>query len=321
VDVFAKALSEKLATCPQGAGSVGGVDGWAFFPKELSHLAAHPALALGNKPGDPIPAIVDFKNQLQAAGIDLLLVPVPPKAVIYPDKLASGCPAPPPLPAAYQEGDRAIYRELSSQGVRVLDLGDAFSKARSDDPAHPVYCRMDTHWSPAGIELAAGEIVKKVGAPPWMQVGKTESWPLVSSSNSFVGDLACLTNGATSEENVVLKTLAKPGDNADQLASVSRQSPVVLLGDSHNLVFHSGGDMHGVGGGLPDHLAVKMGIPVDLVAVRGSGATAVRWSLARRHDNLAGKKLVIWCFTSRDFTEGGRWDKVPVIKGKSQGSP
>ena len=74
--------------------------------------------------------------------------------------------------------------------------------------------------------------------------------------------------------------------------------------------------MHAVGAGLPDRLATGFGMPLDLVAVRGSGATAARWNLARRHDNLSGKKLVIWCFTARDFTEGGHWDKVPVIKAQ-----
>ena len=34
-----------------------------------------------------------------------------------------------------------------------------------------------------------------------------------------------------------------------------RTSPVLVLGDSHVLVFHDGGDMHAAGAGLPDQLA------------------------------------------------------------------
>ena len=93
-----------------------------------------------------------------------------------------------------------------------------------------------------------------------------------------------------------------------------RESPVVLLGDSHNLVFHSGSDMHSLGAGLPDHLAHRIGFPVDLVAVRGSGATPSRLSLFRRRDNMRGKRLVIWCFSVREFTEGQGWRKVRVIR-------
>jgi alginate O-acetyltransferase complex protein AlgJ len=92
-----------------------------------------------------------------------------------------------------------------------------------------------------------------------------------------------------------------------------RQSPVLLIGDSHNLVFHAGGDMHATGAGLPDHLAAALGFPVDLEAVRGSGATAPRINLARRRDNLAGKRAVIWCFTVREFTESNTgWRAVQV---------
>jgi SGNH hydrolase-like domain, acetyltransferase AlgX len=320
-DSFSKAFSEKIIAHSSNPASVTGVDGWVFFPKELSHLAGDPTPFLAPNPGNPVPAIVDFKNQLSSAGIDLLVVPVPPKVVIYPEKLTPDCPVPPTLPPAYDSVDRAFCRELTAQGVHVLDLGDVFMKARGVSGQAPLYCRTDTHWSPSGIEIASREIINAVGNPPWMQGLKTPGWSTLTFSNSFTGDLAASPNDKASTETVVLKTLAKPGDLPEQLPSVSRQSPIVLLGDSHNLVFHSGGDMHAVGAGLPDLLAEGLGMPVDLVAVRGSGATAARWNLARRHDNLAGKKLVIWCFTARDFTEAGHWDKVPVIRGQGAGHP
>jgi alginate O-acetyltransferase complex protein AlgJ len=72
--------------------------------------------------------------------------------------------------------------------------------------------------------------------------------------------------------------------------------------------------MHAEGAGLPDQLAKELGFPVDVVAVMGSGATAARRSLARRRDNLSGKRVVVWCFSARDLTEAPSWDKVPVIR-------
>jgi alginate O-acetyltransferase complex protein AlgJ len=94
---------------------------------------------------------------------------------------------------------------------------------------------------------------------------------------------------------------------------------VILLGDSHTLVFHSGGDMHASGAGLADQLALELGFPVDLIGVRGSGATPARISLYRRvrgdADYLKKKKLLIWCFTAREFTEAtSGWRIVPVTK-------
>ena len=95
----------------------------------------------------------------------------------------------------------------------------------------------------------------------------------------------------------------------------SRESPLLLLGDSHTLVFHAGGDMHARGAGLPDQLALELGFPVDLVGVRGSGATPARINLARRKDGLAGKKLVVWTFGARELSEAAQgWAKVPVVR-------
>ena len=74
--------------------------------------------------------------------------------------------------------------------------------------------------------------------------------------------------------------------------------------------------MQAQGAGLPDQLAYELGVPVDLVAVRGSGATPSRLNLLRRKDNLAGKKVVIWCLSAREFTEGQGWRKVPLVSTK-----
>jgi alginate O-acetyltransferase complex protein AlgJ len=95
-----------------------------------------------------------------------------------------------------------------------------------------------------------------------------------------------------------------------------RSSPILVLGDSHVLVFHAGGDMHATGAGFVDLLAYRLRMPLDLIGVRGSGATPARVNLFRRSrsnsDYLAPKKLIIWCFSAREFTESDGWRKLPV---------
>lgn len=276
-----------------------GVDGWLFFGPELQYLKN----CTGTTNGCPkaLDAIVDFNNQLQKAGVFLLVVPVPPKAAIYPDKLSSGLqpPVTPPFPALSE-----FCAKLRTNGVQALDLAEAFQTNR--DKGDPLYCKTDSHWSPEGIRIASSEIVRNLQRLLVQPISSSVTMTNSEQALEFRGDLAL---PETTPERVLLRSVSSEGHPI----AVSRTSPVLLLGDSHNLVFHSGGDMHAVGAGLPDQLALELGFPVDLVAVMGSGATAARWSLARRHDNLAGKKAVIWCFTARDLTEG-RWDKVPVIR-------
>ena len=74
--------------------------------------------------------------------------------------------------------------------------------------------------------------------------------------------------------------------------------------------------MHARGAGLADQLALELGFAVDLIAVRGSGATPVRISLYRQCKKDPGyivrKKVIIWCFSAREFTESTGWSVVPV---------
>ncbi len=74
--------------------------------------------------------------------------------------------------------------------------------------------------------------------------------------------------------------------------------------------------MHAKGGGLADNLGVELGSVPEVMAVRGSGATAVRVNLYRklRKDPgyLTKKKVIVWCFAAREFTQSDGWKMVPV---------
>ena len=86
-------------------------------------------------------------------------------------------------------------------------------------------------------------------------------------------------------------------------------SPILLLGDSHTLVFNEGATsgMHSVGAGLLDQLQAEAGFAIDLVGSRGSGSKTARMQLYRHAAAAPGywdsKKLVVWCFSVREFTQ------------------
>jgi alginate O-acetyltransferase complex protein AlgJ len=102
-------------------------------------------------------------------------------------------------------------------------------------------------------------------------------------------------------------------------ATTAPDSPVLVIGDSHCLVFHIGEDLHGTGAGLPDHLAAALAAPVDVVAVRGADACSPLLNIARRARKdpawLAGKRVVVWTFAARAFTEAANgWSMIPLSK-------
>lgn len=285
---------------------VAGKGGWYFFGPELRHLSVGPfwgtsAAKVSRAPAasaDPLAAILDFKAQCDKAGVELLLVPVPGKAAVYPGNLLGHAPTG-PLDAS----DVQFFGVLRRSGVKVLDLAPQFRRGGSN----PTFCKQDTHWSGTGVSIAADAIGAELKKKPWYAGVPKSNYSTKWGSVSSVGDLGGMASPKAGAESIrVSKVTGK--------TEPWRDSPVVLLGDSHNLIFSAGGDMISTGAGLPENLAAKLRFPVDLVAVRGSGATPARVNLARRRDNLKGKKIVVWCFTTREFTEGQGWRKVPVVR-------
>lgn len=293
-----------------GTITVQGNDGWMFFSRELRHLsvgkfwgddAAKVSRARKPEDADPLPAILDFRDQLKGIGVQLILVPVPPKAVVYPQHLAE---------ADIQEDVdrylREFYGVLRGAGVNVVDLSSLFAGNR-DHERGPVYCKQDSHWSGVGCVLAAARISDEVSLSP--ETAKRADISTEWTRIEIAGDLWRSLNDETipKEQLAVRRVTHAPQDE---------ESPVVLLGDSHDLVFHDGGDMFCRNAGLADQLAVELGVPVDLVAVRGSGATPARINLFRKAKRDPGywnnKKYVIWCFSAREFTESDGWKKVPI---------
>ena len=201
---------------------------------------------------------------------------------------------------------------MKKQGVAVVDLAPTFLAYRGIHPDDLLYTKQDTHWSGTGIRIAAEEIAKELSGQKWVSsVSKAtyKSSPLTITAN---GDLTSMIVGTKPSPEEI--RLTKVVDGSGAIVASSRQSPLVLLGDSHNLVYSIGDDMLASGCGLPENLTARIGFAPDVVAVRGSGATPARINLARRGDSLAGKKAVVWCFTVREFTEGQGWRRVPVIR-------
>ncbi len=315
-DAFGGAMrlqAAALAAKGKEKGVVAGEDGWLFLPAELRHMsagkfwgeAAEKASTATPERADPLPAIVDFHEQLQARGIELIFVPVPPKAAVYPDKVLPGAGSESRIDAADQEF-LALLRE---KGVQVVETYEVLAGLRA--AGTQACCKTDTHFSPKGAEALAGAVAKMLEEKDWAR--ESGEIPAKEGEITFTGDLAKAAGAGA--ETLPARIVGQPEPIAPDA-----KSPVLVLGDSHALVFQAGGDMHARGAGFADQLAKELGMPVDLIAVRGSGATPVRIDLYRKASAdpawLAGKKAVVWILTAREFTQTDGWRKLPVSKAK-----
>ncbi len=335
-DAQAAAFRAEMAKLGQtDAQVVRGKDGWLFLPAELRHIGAGvfwgeraAEVSKASKPewADPLPVIVDFHKQLKAMGVELLVVPVPPKAMVYPDQIISDDLAKQAQPASpcivrYDATHRAFYAALREQGVEVIDLMPSFLAARQA-AEQPLYCKTDTHWAAPAMSLTLQRIVEHLKEREWFKSTiETQRVALESETREVVinGDLRQLAADESIEkETLPLTFVGRKVDGALQPLENNADSPILLLGDSHLLVYHIGGDMHATGAGFADELALRTGIVPDVMGVRGSGATPARINLLRKNnanpEYLKNKKVVIWLFSAREFTETTGWRPVPLTR-------
>ncbi len=278
-------------------------NGWLYSKNELMHLAKG-ELAGGKvaivsecrktQNANPLPALKAFNDELKALNIKLILLPVPPKAAAEPFGILKRLDAMMYL--------RPFYAELRAAGLDVLDMSEFFPA----DPESALYCRTDAHWSPAGIALAVRELEKKI------DLRGDAAFEGATSNQTIIGDLAkSLSPAAPETEEIAIQTVT--GE------PINESSPILLIGDSHTLIFSTGGDMLTQNAGLAEQLAAALKMPIDRIGVKGSAATAVRVNLYRKAvrnpDWLKNKKFVIYCFSCREFTESpSGWVPVPVMK-------
>lgn len=319
---FRSELAERFGTLvKQNAAAGAGENGWLFFVGELRALslgrfwgqeAARVSRARNAELADPIPAIVDFNEQLKARGIHLLMVPVPPKAAIYPEKFVPGFDLRSDDPAPVL---REFYGELRAAGIDVLDLSPMLIQNREHSRG-PVFCKTDSHWSGIGCVLSAQAMAQQIRAklpPPAVRREYASTWKDVQITGDLGGYLPPDAR-KPGPESISIQSVSEKGTGA--AVEPDANSPLLLIGDSYTLVYR---DFLAERAGLLDHLALDLGFAPDLIGTRGSGATPVRINLYRRSlkepGYLAKKKVVVWCFAARDFTEATEgWAKTPVAK-------
>jgi hypothetical protein len=281
--------------------------GWLFYQPGLSFLTQRP------RPGDSTPrealaAVLDFRDQLAARGIRLILLPAPNKESIYPDQLA-GRAAPTTHVTGAETGE--FLAQCEHAGLEVVDLFAVYRHARAQS-AMGLYLAQDSHWSPAGMRLAAAAVAERILARGLLARGSVAYDVLPAPIQRF-GDLVRMLRSPPIEtrlapEPIAAEQIIRHADAAPYADDPA--SPVLVLGDSFLRIYEQDEPGHA---GFIAHLARALGRPLTSIVNDGGASTLVRQELFRRPQWLAGKKVVVWEFVERDLrlgTEG--WQRVPL---------
>lgn len=130
---------------------------WLFYRQDVEFLVQPSPLDVRSaKLDNPVQAVLRFRDQLKAKGVELLVVVTPGKPSIYPERLTGSV-----INSAGH--GKAILDSLAHLGLNTVDLYTPLLAAKADDATlGPLYLDDDTHWTPRGAELAADVIARKV---------------------------------------------------------------------------------------------------------------------------------------------------------------
>jgi len=320
-----------LLTVMLGAGNEQvylGHDPWLFYRADVDHVIGPPfldpvrmkhRLQTGRVQPDPIKAIVDFRDQLAARGIDLVVLPVSVKpsleGVMLAESKANRAEARGALPnPSFDEFKVRLEREK----VRVFDPVPFLLERGKNSP---LYLETDTHWRPETMEFVAQKLADFLQLPA---TSGSTSPSIVEKEIVARGDIAAmlkLTKGDQffPPEKVTIRQVV----TGNGLWRPSRQADVLLLGDSFSNIFSFDAMGWGEAAGFPEHLSVALRRPIDCILRNSDASFATREilsnELARGRDRLAGKKLVIWEFAARELSFGN-WKILALKLGEAKPS-
>ena len=287
-----------------------GKNGWLFYRPGIDYIIK-PASTFDRDMG-PLPAIIAFHETLKAQGVDLILLPVPGKATIYPEYLSKRYKMDSGPPDNFHTSE--FFNQLRDNGITVLNpekmLWD--EKAKNTES---LYIKQDTHWSPLGMELVVQLLAQTIKNGKWLTGVPQKSYNIQSMKVTNFGDLYDMLDLTWSNRfNPIDVKVGKVIDVKTKKPCIpDPKSPIILLGDSFVNVFSKEEIKWGDHGGFSEHLALHLGIPIDVIAINNGGASISRESLARRPNALVGKKLVIWQFATRDLVNPeSNWNIVKI---------
>lgn len=315
----------QLALVKLGAGNEQaylGRNRWLFYRPDVDYVTGPPFLgpkimtnrahAAAVQP-DPVKAIVDFRNQLHARGIDLIIMPVPMKPGVESHHLALRAE---PKSVLQNASFSELKARLEQAGVRVFDPTPLLAEQKRATAA-PLYLETDTHWRPETMELVAHRLADSLRLE-----GESQPPPLNAGLEiEGTGDIARMLRIPADQQpyrpqRVTIKQVTSGGAPWRP----TKTADVLVLGDSFANIFSLSALGWGESAGLVEHLSFRLGQrPLDCILRNSDGAFATREilsrELARGRDRLAGKKLVIWEFAARELAFGD-WKLLEMKLGQ-----
>lgn len=307
-------FTDTCASMGAAGGNVVGKDGFIFSGAELKRVGALPG------PGGcrtAVGAIAEYQQTLRKEGVQLVVVPVPVRSMIYADKISKD------LKVKSRRVDSGIADAMSAlreRGVRVVDLTDTLYSGRLEKEA-PSYTRTANALSPAGVRAAAAEVASEVRSSAGSRgLGKGAAMGAEEMSITFQGPLAASANPVAPAETLKVRNVGrtKDGGGLKAVSFGSSGAPVMIMGDGNILAWREANNPAGASGtfaSLADQLSYELAADIDVLSNNQDGRNAPRMRILS--SGTAGKnmlhstRVVVWVFSALDLASSN-WKRTPL---------
>lgn len=294
VDRFRRSASDLLTGQSDSTSNfVVGRESWMYFKAELQAANCSSSFYESTLPG-----IRNAAQALAGKGIHLIVCPVPTKWEMHPEGIhAEGRQG-----ADLNPQRSAFLGKLRSAGVDCVDVAPVFHEALADGTLTSAFFKLDTHWTPAAIALAAEAIRKSISTHSLGKNLPGAKLDLQLKPRQAVLDRADLL-ASLNEAQVELASLSgfdpKPERFAfEEVVGYQNVSgPVLVTGRS----FSSNDPGGAENAGLAPRLAALLG---HNVRHHYGGVGGLHSALKDSPDFFDGVQFVVWVFPGRDFWEG-----------------
>lgn len=264
---------------------------------------------------DPRPALEAFHRAAVAAGIHLVVVPIPDKSMLQPDRLTARAEGWPAGPVVNNRGYEKFLADMRLAGVDVLD-------PTPTSPAREArYLSQDTHWTPSFMDDVSALVAARVSTV--LGDGRDREPPRYRTRDvpvRRVGDLVDILKLPMGQTLFAPNTITVAAVEEQDGRPWRRESDadVLVLGDSFTNIFSEPAMGWGASAGFAEHLSLHLNRPVDAISLNG-GATAVRQELARRAadgDRPSATRVIVYAFAAR-FLANEHWPVIPLALRKA----